>query len=196
MKTKLWLNKVPLLQLFYPSIIDWATKLDYSIPSISVLAKYTVKFLECKSYESVYNGETITAIGTHYAHLNSIKLAGERDHFELITTLIHEFAHAVQYFSHGDKFNLLYSTESKRAKHSGNKYEDEARALENRLLDRIRRDSIFCDDIEHFVFEFEKQKDPPKLKPCPVEKFYYPVWRDLDWYDNYNYKRRKQWWNN
>jgi hypothetical protein len=197
MKTSLWINKVPLLKLVYPSIIRWAQEYDYNIPSISTLAAYTVKFLDCESYESTYRGEKIQALGTCYSTETKIKVAGKRAKLDIISTLIHEFAHAVQHFNYGKEWCLLYSTEADVAAHGKNKYEDEARALQTDLRRWMMRDSILRTDI--FAFEFELQlisKPKPAPEPAPKKeykaRYYYPLYRRSEaWYKSYT----KDWWN-
>jgi hypothetical protein len=200
MKAQIWLNKVDWLKLVYSHIVDWAVELDYNIPSIATLAKYTVKFLDCKAYESNYNGEKISAIGTHYGSLKSIKIASQRDHMEIMTTLIHEFAHAVQLFSLGENFHLKYKIESSSKDHCENKFENEARALEARLTRWHTRSSLFKEDIDNFIFEFEKPKPKPVPKPEPPVKRETPMEFGYFNYGSYEYEYFEtpfttNWWN-
>jgi hypothetical protein len=190
----------------YPSIIRWAQEYDYNIPSIKTLANYTIKFLDCEAYESMYRGEKITAIGTCYSTETKIKVAGKRAKLDIISTLIHEFAHAVQHFNYGKEWSMMYSAEVDKADHGDNKYEDEARALQTDLRKWMLRDSILRSDI--FAFEFElqlisKPKPQPKPEPKPVVKkssrdfgnfggYYEPRYRrTTDWYKPFT----KDWWN-
>lgn len=203
MKEQIWTNKKDWLQLVYPYIVDWAISLDYNIPSVSTLNEYVVKFLDCNSYESTYNGEKIQAIGTHYGHLKRIKLAGKRDHMEIMCTLIHEFAHAIQLFSLGSKFRMQYDTEAETNGHDENKFEDQARDLERRLKRNYTRNSILKEELEEFVFSFEKPKQTHQPDPKPEKKEKVPTFgtfgnyyerryrRDTDWWKPYS----KDWWN-
>jgi hypothetical protein len=198
MKGKIWTNKVAWLKLVYPHIVSWATDMDYNIPSVSTLAKYTVKFLDCESYKSVYNGEEITAIGTHYSHIKNIKIAGLRKHLEIMSTLIHEFGHAVQLFSLGSEFDMAYTTESNNVKHSENEFEKACRALEAKMHRWLTRDSFFKEEIDNFIFEFEKHSTPPapKPKPKPSPMFgytepYYSYFYEPEYYEN---PFSKNWW--
>jgi hypothetical protein len=202
MKEQIWTNKKDWLQLVYPYIVDWAIALDYNIPSVSTLNEYVVKFLDCTSYESTYNGKKIQAIGTHYGSLKRIKIASKRDRMEIMSTLIHEFAHAIQLFSLGTKFHMQYATEAETKDHEENKFEDQARDLERRLKRNYSRNSILMEELAEFVFSFEKPKPVPKpeSKPKPKKKVfegfggsYYRDYRSPDfmWYEK---PYTKQWW--
>ena len=201
MKEKIWSNKTDWLKLVYPHIVQWAVDLDYNIPSITTLAQYVVKFIDCTSYESTYNGEKITAIGTHYGSIKRIKVAAKRDHMEVMSTLIHEFAHAVQLFSLGESFHIKYSAEASTKEHYENKFEDEARSLSAKLKNMHRRDSILREELDEFVFEFEKPKPKPAPKPEPKPKKSYEgfggsYYRDYCGPDYLWYEKpySKQWW--
>jgi hypothetical protein len=117
-----------------------------------------------------------------------------------MTTLIHEFAHAVQLFSLGENFHLKYKIESSSKDHCENKFENEARALEARLTRWHTRSSIFKEDIDNFVFEFEKPKPKPAPKPeLPVSKeetprfeSFYMSGYDFEYFET---ERSTNWWN-
>lgn len=199
MKEQIWTNKRDWLTIVYPYIIEWATKLDYSIPSISVLDAYVVKFLDCESYSSTYNGDKIQAVGTHYGSLKRIKIAAKRNPIDVIGTLIHEFAHAVQLFSLGEKFHMQYSAESEKHAHEENKFEDEARLLTTKLRHARIRNTILREELDEFVYSFEKEKPKPKpvvKKEKPYGRtfggWYEPRYRrTTEWYKPYS----KDWWN-
>lgn len=196
-KSKIWINKTEWLKLIYPYIVEWATELDYSIPSVSKLAEYQIKFLDCESYKSSYNGAPIQAVGTHYSHIKCIKIAAKRLVYDYTSTLVHEFAHAVQQFSMGKEFDMQYHIETQKAPHSDNKFENEARALQTKIKTWIRRNTLFGTDLLEYDFKFEKRNPhQPKKKPEPMPKkkptrFHYRSFYDPHYYEN---PYSKQWW--
>jgi len=193
MKTQLWINKVSLLKLMYPSIINWAQEYEYNIPSIKTLANYAVKFLDCEAYESTYCGKKISVLGTCYSTETKIKVAGKRAKLDVISTLIHEFAHAVQHFNYGNAWSMMYSAEATKTNHGDNKYEDEARTLQTYFRRCMMRDSILRADVFDFEFELQLISKPKSVvKKELKESYYYPRYsRSVVWYKPYT----KDWWN-
>lgn len=188
------------LELIYPRLVKWAVKYDYNIPSISTLAKYEIKFLDCMSYNSTYCGEIIQAIGTHYATERRIKIAGSRDTMGIMSTMLHEFGHAVQFFNFGKNWHMMYSTEAGKVSHSDNKYENEVRDLQAIHNDWIERDSMYAESVILFKFKFIQGYVPkPELPPPPTPKRYFErsTYYHIKDYDRnfYDKRFRKDWWN-
>lgn len=167
MKTRILKNTTDLLKLIYPVIITWAQECDYSIPSITWLSKYTVKFIDCESYESTYNGDKIEAIGSHQSDPGIIKVASKRDHRDVLSTLVHEFAHAVQFFNLGAKFSEEYSAETKINQHSSNRFENEARLLQRRHSQKRIAEMPYRDATGDFEFKFMPKPGPKPAKKTP-----------------------------
>ena len=160
MRSRTLKNTEELLRLLYPTIINWATQYDYSIPSVPVLLKYVVKFNMVASWKSVYNKIETDAIGTHQANPAVISVAAEREHSEILSTLIHEYAHAVQYFNLGSDFHTEYSAEATVRQHGENKYENEARTLSNKLAKACRLDTDLNVKLASFKFIYATKPGP------------------------------------
>jgi hypothetical protein len=91
-----------------------------------------------------------------------------------MSTLIHEYAHAVQYFNLGKEFHTNYSMEAKAKQHGENKYENEARTLSNKLLKARKETPDFRTVFYGFKFEFVAKPGPKthlkKKAPRPTPK--------------------------
>lgn len=206
MKSRVLKNTEALVRFFYPVIIDWAMQYDYSIPSVSTLLKYTVKFNEVESWKSPYNGTDIDAIGSHNASESRILVASKREHYEIMSTLIHEYAHAVQYFNLGKEFHANYSMEAKAKQHGENKYENEARTLSNKLMKARKENPEFRTIFYSFKFEFVAKPGPKthlkKKAPRPTPpKTHMRGWYGLNDEESYFYSdtrvfkcNRNSWW--
>jgi hypothetical protein len=161
--------------------------------------KYVVKFEPVESWKSPYNGAELDAIGSHQAEPAVIKVASERQHFEIMSTLIHEYAHAVQYFSLGSKFHTNYSAEAATKQHIENVYENEASDLSNRLRLARHKTREFNSAFIDFKFEFPPEPKPipkPTLrKVCHDEWYYYDNEESTHWSDTRAFKcNRNKWW--
>jgi hypothetical protein len=180
-------NTRDLVTLLYPRIVRWAQNYDYNIPSVGTLSMYEIKFLDCESFPSIYNGKDISAWGICYSQQSRIKVASKRSQLDIISTLIHEFAHAVQRFNYGKEWNKIYASETTKHDHSNNKYENEARDLQAMHNEWIERDSFYRNDLYDFVFKFPPPVPEPKPEPVPVPKVKKDLWSIFGDRETYNY---------
>ena len=196
MESKMWSNKRPFMTMIYNAIIGWARHYDYSIPSITWLENYEIKFLMAERYESS-NGY---ALGTCYSTAKKIKIAGLQEHSALVTTIVHELGHAVQFFNFGTNWTMMYNVENNNIGYKDNKYEKEANHLENHFMSLVSKDTELASKAADFTFEFEPDPEPePKPLPKPTSKPIFntrPDWFYMkDWKDSYGKKFRRDWWN-
>lgn len=121
-----------LIDLFYAPIIEWAQIHDYHIPSKTWLNSYKVIGIDARTFEGTYNGQPVECLGQHCGGTKTITFATHHSRTDILNTLAHEYAHAIQIFTIGRQFYANYRLESNKS-HSSNKYENEARDLSQRV---------------------------------------------------------------
>lgn len=124
MRYKTLFNVLELIDLIYPALAEWLHKGNYGylLPSKLWLSSYTVEFI----HQPILPGTTST-LGQHYAETKIIRIAIDRPLSEVMATVTHEYAHAVQFYNIRNEWRTLYSNETASRGYYDNKYEHEAR---------------------------------------------------------------------
>lgn len=114
-----------MLKLIYPALKTWAKAYGYLMPSMAYLRKYDVEAVQAEAFTSQYKGQDILAVGVHIGYSLRIRLAVYRPIDEIFSTMVHEFAHAIQLYNLGARYGELYNLETVKL-HDDNRFEVEA----------------------------------------------------------------------
>jgi hypothetical protein len=173
--------KRALLALLKPALAEWTHFKGYNLPLEDWLMQYEFEFQDTDSYPSVYNGAVIRAVGTHSGGTSTITVACKRTKLDVLETLVHELAHAIQYYNFGEQFHEDYRLEASKHAHRQNKWENEARNAETFLARFVTEKAI-----KLFCYSFDMEGYQHKWnRHCAY----------VDWSNDPNLKiHRKAWW--
>lgn len=147
MEPRLMRNREALLDLLLPILAEWAAVEGYVMPSVHYLLKFDVE-LNGGGYLS-RTGDLVTLANCDQSR-QLVRIAMDRSNHELISTMTHEYAHAVQFYNLGARFMPQYSEETERLGYDRNKFEVQARGAQQCFEARCRRDTFLHRAVEAF----------------------------------------------
>ena len=149
------INTNMFLNLVWPVIFEWATIHGYKLPNTDYLDAYAVKRVDY-----IANTDTkVITVGTHNSVTKQISLVfPNRSKQQKMLTLIHEYAHAIQYYNLKKGFRIQYDAENKTHGRYENRFEIEARFMAHLLELEFEANSKIAYKLKRFNWLFTKSE--------------------------------------
>ena len=155
------MNTTMFLDLVRPIIFEWANIHDYKLPDTYYLGSYTVKkvdYLPCTIPNTI-------RLGTHNSFTKQISLVfPNRSKQQKMLTLIHEYAHAIQFYNLKKGFRIQYDTENETKGYYENRFEIEARFMSQLLELEFETNSKIACKLKRFNWLFTKSERSHSLE--------------------------------
>ena len=169
-------NTNKFLDIVWPVILEWANIHGYLLPNEDYLNSYTVKKVD---YIACTEPNTVR-LGQHDKVNRRITLAfSGRSKQQKMLTLIHEYAHAIQYYNLRKGFDVQYSAETETYGYRENKFEVEARFMSRLLELEFDTNSKIANKLKKFNWLFTKSE-----RSYALESFL-PYKASKDWGQKY-----------
>ena len=149
------INTNMFLNLVWPVIFEWATIHGYKLPNTDYLDAYAVKRVD---YITTTKPNTIV-VGRHNSTIKQISLVFPKiSKQQKMLTLIHEYAHAIQYYNLKKGFRVQYCTETDEHGYYENRFEIEARFMASLLELEFDTNSKIAHRLRQFNWLFAKSE--------------------------------------
>ena len=143
------------LDLVWPIIFEWANIHGYKLPDTYYLGDYYVKKVD----HITNKNQKATTVGTHDSLKKEICIVFPgRTKPQKMLTLIHEYAHAIQYYNLKNDFRAQYDTESEKHGYYENRFEIEARFIAQLLELEFETNSKIAHKLKRFNWLFTKSE--------------------------------------
>lgn len=160
-------NTNKFLDIVWPVIFEWANIHAYKLPDSNYLDAYAVKkvdYLPCTIPNTI-------RLGTHSSFTKQISLVfPNRSKQQKMLTLIHEYAHAIQYYNLKNGFKIQYNTETNEHGYYENRFEVEARFMSQLLELEFETNSKIANKLKKFNWLFTKSERSHSVEPFTLYK--------------------------